>query len=50
LVPFAALAAAPPREGVPMRRSYVATALHSLAPWVMAGSLLLGHGETVAAQ
>jgi hypothetical protein len=33
-----------------MRRSYVATALHSLAPWVMAGSLLLGHGETVAAQ
>src|SRR5215208_4772449 len=43
-------AAAPPREGVSMRRSYVAAATLSLAPWVLAGSLLLGEGASVAAQ
>ena len=33
-----------------MRRSYVAAATLSLAPWVLAGSLLLGEGASVAAQ
>jgi len=33
-----------------MRRSYVAAATLSLAPWALAGSLLLGDGASVAAQ
>jgi hypothetical protein len=33
-----------------MRRSHVAAATLSLAPWVLAGSLLLGDGAPVSAQ
>jgi hypothetical protein len=33
-----------------MRRSDVAAATLSLAPWVLAGSLLLGEGASVSAQ
>lgn len=33
-----------------MRHSHVATASLSLAPWVLAGSLLLGEGAPVSAQ
>ena len=33
-----------------MRRSHVAAAALSLAPWVLAGSLLLGEGAPVSAQ
>ena len=33
-----------------MRRSHVAAATLSLAPWVLAGSLLLGEGTPVSAQ
>ena len=33
-----------------MRRSHVAAATLSLAPWVLAGSLLLGDGTPVSAQ
>jgi len=33
-----------------MRRSHVAAATLSLAPWVLAGSLLLGEGAPVSAQ
>ena len=33
-----------------MRRSHVAAATLSLAPWLLAGSLLLGEGAPVSAQ
>ena len=33
-----------------MHRSHAAAAMLSLAPWVLAGSLLLGEGAPVSAQ